>query len=145
MVGQPTLVDPSRAPAGKHTAWAYCHVPTGDRGNHLRALEAQIERFAPGFAGVVEARSIDDPSALEERNPNFVGGDIGTGATRGLQIFRRPVWSPTPYRTAVPGVYLASAATPPGGGVHGMAGWHAAHVVLNDWARAAGADRLPRP
>jgi phytoene dehydrogenase-like protein len=139
MVGQPTLVDPGRAPAGKHTAWAYCHVPNGDRNSHVRELEAQIERFAPGFAAVVEARSIEHPSDLEHRNPNFVGGDIGTGATRGLQIFGRPVWGPTPYRTAVPGVYLASAATPPGGGVHGMAGWHAARAVLHDWAGRKGA------
>ncbi len=132
LLGQPTVADPDRAPGGRHTAWAYCHVPNGDKSNHLDAVERQIERFAPGFAKVVTARSIERPSDLEHRNPNFRGGDIATGATRGLQIFRRPIWSSDPYRTPVPGVYLCSAATSPGGGAHGMSGWNAASSILEN-------------
>ena len=132
LLGQPTIVDPSRAPKGGHAAWAYCHVPNGDQTDQLGSIERQIERFAPGFTDLVVARSVERPLDLQQRNPNFVGGDIAAGATRGLQIFRRPVWSSDPYRTPAAGVYLCSAATPPGGGAHGMGGWNAATSILNN-------------
>ena len=134
---QPTLFDPSRAPAGKHIAWAYCHVPHGSTADMLPRIEAQIERFAPGFRDRVLARAVATPADLERRNANFVGGDIGSGVTDLQQFFARPTWSA--YTTPVRGLYLCSASTPPGVGVHGMCGYHAAHRALADMGVPGGA------
>jgi phytoene dehydrogenase-like protein len=130
LVAQHTLFDPSRAPAGRHTAWAYCHVPHGFRGDATAALEAQLERFAPGFRDVVLARAARGPADLERENPNLVGGDLGAGENSLLQTVFRPLARAVPWATPVPGLYLCSASTPPGGGVHGMCGWHAARAAL---------------
>lgn len=132
---QPTLFDPSRAPAGKHTAWAYCHAPNGFPHDLTGHIERQVERFAPGFRDRILARSVLSPAALERWNGNLVGGDINGGKMDLRQIVARPVARPMPYRTPLPGVYLCSASTPPGGGVHGMAGYHAARVALADLRR----------
>ena len=129
---QPTLFDASRAPAGKHTAWAYCHAPNGCTLNLTDLIERQVERFAPGFKARVLARSILTPADLERRNPNLVGGDIGGGMMNLRQVFARPVARLNPYRTPIRGVYICSASTPPGGGVHGMGGYHAARAALAD-------------
>ncbi len=129
---QPSLFDPSRAPAGKHTAWAYCHVPNGCGVDRLAALERQIERFAPGFAECVLARSVMTPAKLEQWNPNLVGGDLSGGKMTVGQMLFRPTGSL--YRTQVKGLYLCGSSTPPGGGVHGMAGYHAAKVALRELA-----------
>lgn len=130
LVGQTTPFDPSRAPPEKHVAWAYAHVPHGFSGSAKEALEDQIERFAPGFRDVVLARSVRGPTALEAENPNFVGGDLGSGANDLAQILFRPIVSLDPWRTPARGLWLCSASTPPGGGVHGMCGWNAARSVL---------------
>jgi phytoene dehydrogenase-like protein len=127
---QPTLFDPSRAPAGGQIAWAYCHVPFGCDVDMTRAIEDQIERFAPGFRDLIVARSVLDPSALERHNPNLVGGDISAGAMTLRQIFFRPALRRNPYSTPVKGLYLCSASTPPGGAVHGMCGYYAARAAL---------------
>ncbi len=129
---QPSSFDPSRAPAGKHTAWAYCHVPSGSDLDQTTAIEAQVERFAPGFRDQVRARHTMAPAQMESYNANYVGGDINGGAGDLRQLVSRPVASPRPWRTPVPGVYLCSSSTPPGGGVHGMCGWHAARTVRRD-------------
>jgi phytoene dehydrogenase-like protein len=133
LLAQPSLFDPTRAPAGKHTAWAYCHVPNASAADMTEPLEAQVERFAPGFRRRILARSVMGPAALERYNPNLAGGDINGGAADLPQLFLRP--TPRTYTTPLPGVYLCSAATPPGGGVHGMCGYHAARLAL---ARLAG-------
>lgn len=130
LLAQHTLFDPSRAPRGRHTAWAYCHVPHGFAGDATAALEAQVERFAPGFREVVLARAARGPAALEAENPNLVGGDVGAGENSLRQTLFRPVARLVPWSTPVPGLYLCSASTPPGGGVHGMCGWHAARAAL---------------
>jgi phytoene dehydrogenase-like protein len=130
LVAQHTLFDPTRAPARHHTAWAYCHVPHGFPGDASRELEAQIERFAPGFREVVLARAVRGPAALERENPNLVGGDIGGGDASLRQLLFRPVARALPWSTPIPGLFLCSASTPPGGGVHGMCGYHAAHAAL---------------
>lgn len=127
---QPSLVDSSRAPAGRHTFWAYAHVPNGWSGDLTAAIEDQVERYAPGFRDVVLARVAEGPAALEARNANYVGGDISSGGERGLQAVFRPRPSRVPYATPDPSVFLCSSATPPGPGVHGMGGHHAARVVL---------------
>jgi phytoene dehydrogenase-like protein len=127
---QPSLFDETRAPEGKHTAWAYIHVPNGSTRDWLPLLEAQIERFAPGFAECVLARSVMAPAALERWNPNLVGGDISGGVMTPWQMLFRP--SRSLYRTSVNGLYLCGSSTPPGGGVHGMAGFHAATRALKD-------------
>jgi phytoene dehydrogenase-like protein len=129
---QPTLFDPSRAPAGRHTAWAYCHVPNGCALDLTERIEQQVERFAPGFRERILARSTISPAQFEQRNANLVGGDINGGMMDLLQVVRRPVLRPAPYRTPLRGVYLCSASTPPGGGVHGMCGYHAARAALAD-------------
>ncbi|MGH7498397.1 MAG: phytoene desaturase family protein [Gemmatimonadales bacterium] len=129
---QPTLFDGSRAPAGKHTAWAYCHVPNGCTLDVAGHIERQVERFAPGFRDRVLARSALAPADFERRNANLVGGDINGGMMDLRQVFARPVFRPTPYRTPVKGVYICSASTPPGGGVHGMGGHLAARAALAD-------------
>jgi phytoene dehydrogenase-like protein len=132
---QPTLFDDSRAPAGKHTAWAYCHVPNGYTGDAYGAIEGQVERFAPGFRDRILARSVLTPADLQRRNANLIGGDINGGMMDLRQIFARPTLGPTPYRTPLRGVYLCSASTPPGGAVHGMCGYHAARAALADFLR----------
>ena len=119
LVAQQSIFDPTRAPAGRHTLWAYCHVPNGSTVDMTDRIEAQLERFAPGFRDVVLARNTLRPADFEARNPNKVGGDIGGGALTGLQFVSRPRLAPDPYRLAE-GVYLCSASTPPGAGVHGM-------------------------
>jgi phytoene dehydrogenase-like protein len=129
---QPTLFDPSRAPAGRHTAWAYCHVPNGCALDLTERIEQQVERFAPGFRERILARSTISPAQFEQRNANLIGGDINGGMMDLLQVVRRPVLRPAPYRTPLRGVYLCSASTPPGGGVHGMCGYHAARAALAD-------------
>jgi phytoene dehydrogenase-like protein len=130
LVAQPSLFDPSRAPAGKHTAWAYCHVPHACQVDMTAALERQIERFAPGFRDVVLARRTRSPAELEAGNANLVGGDLSGGANDARQIFARPVFRFDPYATPVPGLYLCSSSTPPGAGVHGMCGHLAARSAL---------------
>jgi phytoene dehydrogenase-like protein len=128
LLTQPSLFDSSRAPAGKHTAWGYCHVPNGYSGNMTDAIENQIERFAPGFRDCITARSIMGPKELEHHNPNLIGGDIGGGAAFLSQLFLRP--TATLYRTPLKGVYLCSSSTPPAPGVHGMCGYFAAQAAL---------------
>jgi len=127
---QPTVFDPSRAPEGKHTAWAYCHVPHGSTLDVSERIEAQIERFAPGFRDLVLARHVYTASEMEAYNPNYVGGDINSGMQDLRQLFTRPVTRWIPYSTPLKGVYLCSSSTPPGGGVHGMSGYHAARAAL---------------
>jgi phytoene dehydrogenase-like protein len=122
--------DPSRAPAGKHVAWAYCHVPHGSGFDMTSRIEAQVERFAPGFKDTILARSVMTPSALEQHNSNLVGGDITGGANMFSQVFSRPVLSTDPYKTPLRGLYLCSSSTPPGAGVHGMCGHNAAKSAL---------------
>lgn len=130
LLAQPSLFDSSRAPQGHHTLWAYCHVPNGSKVDMSEAIERQIERFAPGFRDVIQARNILDPAALEARNPNLVGGDINGGAASLDQLFLRPTWRL--YKTPVAGLYICSSSTPPGGGVHGMCGYFAALRALKD-------------
>ena len=132
---QHTLFDETRAPPGRHTAWAYCHVPNGSVADMTDAIEAQVERFAPGFRELVVARSALGPASLEAKNRNLVGGDLNGGAADLGQLVFRPVRKAVPYRTPLPGVYLCSASTPPGGGVHGMCGYSAARVALRDLRR----------
>jgi len=130
LAAQPTIFDPTRAPAGKHVLWTYCHVPRGSSQDMLGAIERQIERFAPGFRERVLARTITTPTQVEARNPNFVGGDIAAGLMDLGQLFTRPTWRT--YSTPVRGLYLCSASTPPGVGVHGMCGYHAAQRALRE-------------
>ena len=127
---QQTLFDPTRAPPGKQTAWAYCHVPHGSTFDMTNRIEDQVERFAPGFRDRIIAKSIMSPANLESYNSNLVGGDITGGAMMLSQLFTRPVARLNPYSTPVPGLYLCSASTPPGGGVHGMCGFWAAQAAL---------------
>jgi phytoene dehydrogenase-like protein len=130
LVAQQSLFDDTRAPAGKHTLWAYCHVPNGSDVDMTAAIEGQIDRFAPGFRDLVLARHVANPAWLEEHNPNYVGGDIAGGWNGGLRAVARPSLSLRPYRTSDPAVWLCSSSTPPGAGVHGMCGFHAANAVL---------------
>ena len=125
---QPSLFDTTRAPQGKHTAWAYCHVPHGSPADYSDAIEEQVERFAPGFRRLILARSVLSPAALERHNGNLVGGDISGGAMDLRQFFLRPTGRL--YRTPIRGVYLCSSSTPPGGGVHGMCGYNASRCAL---------------
>jgi phytoene dehydrogenase-like protein len=133
---QPTLFDPTRAPPDRHVAWAYCHVPHGSSADQSAALEGQIERFAPGFKDLILDRRISGPIQLEAENPNLVGGDINGGAQDLPQLWRRPVSIRRPYATPIDGVWLCSASTPPGGGVHGMCGHWAARQAINAPARS---------
>jgi phytoene dehydrogenase-like protein len=132
LVAQPCVVDPTRAPAGNHTLWGYCHVPNGSSVDMSERMEAQIERFAPGFRDRVLARAVRTASEAESYNPNLLGGDVNGGAATLRQTVFRPVPRWNPYRTALEGVYLCSASTPPGGGVHGMCGVSAARAVLRE-------------
>lgn len=132
LLSQPSLFDPTRSPTGAHTAWAYCHVPNGSTVSMTEAIEMQVERYAPGFRDRILARHTAGPADLEAADANLVGGDVSGGANHLWQIVARPVLRPTPYRTPLDGVYLCSASTPPGGGVHGMCGVHAAETALKD-------------
>jgi phytoene dehydrogenase-like protein len=129
LLAQPSLFDPSRAPSGKHTAWAYCHVPNGSKVDMLDKLENQIERFAPGFRECILARHVFSPSDLESMDANLVGGDIGGGVMDIRQFLLRPTWRH--YATSAPNLYICSSSTPPGGAVHGMCGYHAAKMALS--------------
>ena len=130
LLAQQSLFDPTRSPAGTHTAWGYCHVPNGSPVDMTDRIEGQIERFAPGFRDRVIGRHVMTTSAMERHNENYVGGDINGGAGDIRQFVARPTLGLHPWRTPVDGVWMCSASTPPGGGVHGMGGWHAAHDVL---------------
>jgi phytoene dehydrogenase-like protein len=130
LLAQPSLFDPTRAPAGRHTAWAYCHVPHGSEVDMTGALEAQVERFAPGFKETILARHTFNTDQLQQHNENMVGGDINSGVQDLRQFLFRPVPRLDPYSTPDPGLFLCSASTPPGGGVHGMCGFHAGRSVL---------------
>ncbi len=130
ITAQPGRWDPGRAPAGQQVFWAYAHVPNGWDGDLTAAIEAQLERFAPGFGDLVLARAVAGPAEVQRRNPNYVGGDIAGGRCDGLHLLLRPTLAPVPYATAHPAVFLCSSATPPGPGVHGMCGYHAARVAL---------------
>ena len=139
LLAQQSLFDPTRAPAGQHTAWAYCHVPNGSRLDQTAAIESQVERFAPGFRDRILARHTFDTTQMEAHNPNYVGGDINGGLLNISQLFTRPALRASPYRTSQRGLYLCSSATPPGGGVHGLCGYYAARRALRD------VFRLPAP
>ncbi len=128
LLSQPSLFDSTRAPAGQHTAWAYCHVPNGFTGDATGRIEQQVERFAPGFRKTILARSVMDPLQMEQHNPNLVGGDINGGVLDLRQMLFRP--TARMYATPLKGLYLCSASTPPGGGVHGLCGYFAAKLAL---------------
>jgi phytoene dehydrogenase-like protein len=130
LVAQQSLFDPARAPAGKHTVWAYCHVPHGSAQDMTDRIEAQLERFAPGFRDRILARHTFTAAEMEAYNPNYVGGDINAGIQDLRQLFTRPVARLDPYTTPVQGLYLCSSSTPPGGGVHGLCGYYAARAAL---------------
>lgn len=130
LVAQQSLFDPARAPEGRHTAWAYCHVPHGSAEDMAGRLEAQIERFAPGFRDRILARCIRTAADMEAYNPNYIGGDINAGVQDLRQLFTRPVARLNPYTTPIPGLYLCSSSTPPGGGVHGLCGYYAGRTAL---------------
>jgi phytoene dehydrogenase-like protein len=132
ILAQQSLFDDSRAPPGKHTAWAYCHVPQGWTGNATDAIEAQVERYAPGFRSLILARHVMTPNDFELYNRNDVGGDIVGGANTLRQLVARPTLGLFPWRTPLRGVYLCSASTAPGGGVHGLCGLAAARTALRD-------------
>ena len=134
LLAQQSLFDPTRAPDGKHTAWAYCHVPAGSTVDMTARMEAQIERFAPGFRDRILARHTLNAVQMEAYNANYIGGDINGGVQDLWQFFTRPSLSLVPYATPVPGLYLCSSSTPPGGGVHGMCGYYAAQTVLHGGA-----------
>lgn len=132
LLSQPSVFDSSRAPEGKHTAWAYCHVPHGSVRDMTGVIEAQVERFAPGFRERILARHTLNAQQMETYNPNYIGGDINGGVIDLSQLFTRPALRSSPYRTSARGIYICSSSTPPGGGVHGMCGFHAARRVLSD-------------
>jgi phytoene dehydrogenase-like protein len=130
LLAQQSLFDPTRAPAGTQTAWGYCHVPHGSTVDMTDRIEAQIERFAPGFRDRIIGRHSMNTEAMERHNANYIGGDIGGGVVDLRQFVRRPTLGLHPWKTPMKGVFLCSSSTPPGPGVHGMCGWHAAHEVL---------------
>jgi phytoene dehydrogenase-like protein len=130
LVGQQSLFDPTRAPLGTHTLWTYCHVPNGSTEDMTDRIDAQIERFAPGFRNLVLKRSVMTSRDVEAHNANYIGGDISAGSHAGLQFIARPSWSIDPYATPTREIYLCSAATPPGAGVHGLSGYNAAQSAL---------------
>ncbi len=140
LVGQPGVCDPTRAPAGMDTGWAYCHVPSGSTEDASQAIEAEVERFAPGFRDLIVARHTMSAVELERDNPNYVGGDISGGVSDLWQLFFRPIARIDPYSTPAPDIFLCSSSTPPGGGVHGMCGYWAARSVLS---RAFGRREVP--
>ena len=132
---QPSIADPTRAPAGKHTAWAYCHVPNGSQQDMTKPIEAQIERFAPGFRERILHRSVLTPHDMQNRNANMIGGDINGGLQNLRQLFTRPAIRINPYATPDPRIYICSSSTPPGGGVHGLCGYFAARAAERDLGR----------
>jgi phytoene dehydrogenase-like protein len=132
LLAQQSLFDSSRAPEGKHTAWAYCHVPNGSTQDMTAAIEAQVERFAPGFKDLILAKSTMNTAQIETYNPNYIGGDINGGIIDLGQLFTRPALRWSPYKTSAKGLYICSSSTPPGGGVHGMCGYNAAKKALSD-------------
>lgn len=132
LLAQQSLFDSTRAPEGKHVLWGYCHVPAYSNRDMTEAIEKQIERFAPGFRDRILARHVMNPAQMQEHNPNYIGGDINGGAIDLAQLFTRPALRWSPYRTSTKGLYICSASTPPGGGVHGMCGYHAAQRALKD-------------
>jgi phytoene dehydrogenase-like protein len=132
LLAQQSLFDASRAPEGKHTAWAYCHVPNGSTVDMTQNIEMQVERFAPGFKDRILGRHVMNAGQMEAYNPNYVGGDINCGVIDIGQLFTRPALRLSPYKTSTKGIYLCSSSTPPGGGVHGMCGYHAAKRALRD-------------
>ncbi|MFD3000921.1 phytoene desaturase family protein [Pontibacter toksunensis] len=132
LLAQQSLFDPTRAPEGKHTAWAYCHVPNGSKVDMTNAIEKQVERFAPGFRDRILAKHVMNTSEMEAYNANYIGGDINGGIIDIGQLFTRPALRLSPYRTSAKGLYICSSSTPPGGGVHGMCGYHAARRALAD-------------
>jgi len=132
LLAQQSLFDSMRAPEGKHTAWAYCHVPNGSEVNMTDAIERQVERFAPGFRDLILAKHTMNTREMEAYNPNYIGGDINGGVIDITQLFTRPALRSSPYRTSSKGIYICSSSTPPGGGVHGMCGYNAAKQVLKD-------------
>lgn len=132
ILAQQSLFDKNRTPEGKHTGWAYCHVPNGSNFDMTERIENQIERFAPGFKDIIIDKRIMPPSSFEEYNSNYIGGDINGGMQNWRQLFTRPVISLSPYATPLKGIYICSSSTPPGGGVHGMCGYHAAKKSLKD-------------
>lgn len=130
LASQPTIIDPTRAPEGKHVLWTYTHVPAGSEADQSEAIIRQIERFAPGFRDTILATSSRTAAQLDESNPNDIAGDIAAGDVSMRQLIARPVLSTDPWRTPLRGVYLCSASTSPGPGVHGLCGWHAALSAL---------------
>lgn len=132
LLAQQSLFDASRAPEGKHTAWAYCHVPNGSEVDMTERIEKQVERFAPGFGDRIIGRHIMNTAQIEAYNPNYIGGDINGGIIDIRQLFTRPALRLSPYKTSAKGIYICSSSTPPGGGVHGMCGYHAAKRALKD-------------
>ncbi len=130
LVAQPSLFDDTRAPGGQHTVWAYCHVPNGSRADMTEPILAQLERFAPGVGSRILGRSTMGPAELETYNANYVGGDINGGMQDLAQLWTRPAVRIDPYRTPDPGIFICSSSTPPGGGVHGLCGYHAAQSAL---------------
>lgn len=132
LLAQQSLFDNTRAPEGKHTAWAYCHVPNGSNKDMTEIIEKQVERFAPGFRERIIGRYTFNTRQLENYNPNYIGGDINGGVIDIGQLFTRPVLRRSPYRTSAKGIYICSSSTPPGGGVHGMCGYHSAKRALKD-------------
>lgn len=132
LLAQQSLFDNTRAPQGKHTAWAYCHVPNGSQLDMTAAIENQVERFAPGFKETIIGRHVMNTAQMEEYNANYIGGDINGGAMSIGQLFTRPALRLSPYRTSAKGLYLCSSSTPPGGGVHGLCGYYAARRALKD-------------
>jgi phytoene dehydrogenase-like protein len=140
LLSQPTLFDPSRAPEGKHIAWAYCHVPNGSTFDMLPRLEGQIERFAPGFRDCVLARKVSGPADLESANANLVGGDIAGGAVNLYQFLFRPTGRT--YSTSASDIYICSSSTPPGAGVHGMCGYNAARRALSVLSKRSAPETL---
>jgi phytoene dehydrogenase-like protein len=132
LLAQQSLFDNTRAPEGRHTAWAYCHVPHGSKADMTNIIEKQVERFAPGFKDCILAKHTFNPAQMEAYNPNYIGGDINGGIIDIGQIFTRPALGLSPYGTSEKGLYICSASTPPGGGVHGMCGYHAAKRALTE-------------
>ncbi len=132
LLAQQSRFDSSRAPVGKHTGWAYCHVPNGSTVDMTERIERQVERVAPGFRDLILGRHTMNTAQIEDWNPNYVGGDINGGILDWRQLYTRPTLSLSPYGTGAPGIFICSSATPPGGGVHGMCGYHAARVALRD-------------
>ena len=128
----PPYLTSSRAPKGKHTAWAYCHVPNDSKTDMTEAIENQVERFAPGFRERILARHTFNAAQMEEYNHNYIGGDINGGVIDLGQLFMRPALRWSPYKTSAKGIYICSSSTPPGGGVHGMCGYHAAKRALKE-------------